>query len=274
MKTSAHLLAVESARYAYGRHEVIRGLTLAVGAGEMLAVAGPNGAGKSTLLGLLSGIRRPTAGRVALLGRDLASYRRREVARLIAVVPQETAVTFPFTVAEMVLMGRAPHLSGLGIEGAHDREVAERAMARTGVLPLAGRLLSELSGGERQRVVLARALAQEPRVLLLDEPTTHLDLRHAIDILELIRALNRDDGLTVVAVLHDLTMAAAYFRRMTLLKDGAVQVDGPPRAVLDEAILARVFEVQVRVATDADGALVVRPRAPDTEVVEESNPRT
>ena len=168
-------------------------------------------------------------------------------------------MTFPYTVAEMVLMGRAPHRPPLGLEGAHDVAVAEQVMAETGILDLAGRRVTELSGGERQRVIVARALAQEPAVLLLDEPTTHLDIRHAIEILDLVAAVNRTRGVTVVAVLHDLTSAALHFDRIAFLRDGALVVDGPPRTTITAATIARVFDADVRVDTDADGVPAIRP---------------
>ena len=253
------LVQAERLHFAYGRRPAVCDLTLTVGRGEMLAVAGPNGSGKSTLLGLLSGVRRPQAGTVRLAGRELHAYGRRALARMIAVVPQETAAVFPYSVSEMVLMGRAPHLGGLGLESRHDLAVAERAMERAGVLDLAARPFTELSGGERQRVIVARALAQEPALILLDEPTTFLDLRHAIEILELIADLNRREGLTVVAVLHDLTVAAMYFERLAFLREGRLVVDGPPRAVLTEATVRTVFDAEVRVRVDADGVPAVRP---------------
>jgi iron complex transport system ATP-binding protein len=258
--TDAPLLEAAGVRFAYGPRPAIRDVTLAVGEGEMLAIAGANGSGKSTLLALLSGVRRPSAGTVRLAGRPLAAYDRRALARTVAVVPQETAVAFPYRVAEMVLIGRAPFLSGLGLEGARDLAVAERAMARTGVLALADRPLAELSGGERQRVIVARALAQEPRVLLLDEPTTFLDLRHAIEILELVSDLNRRERLTVVAVLHDLTIAAMYFPRIACLRDGRLACDGPPATVVTEETIRAVFGADVEVRTDERGVPSVRPR--------------
>ena len=256
------LVEAKGLRFAYGQRAVISDLTLTVRRGEMVAIAGPNGSGKSTLLGLLSGRAASADGAVALEGRDLASYARRALARLIAVVPQEAGIAFPYTVSEMVLLGRAPHLGGLGLEGRHDLEVAERSMARTGVLDFAHRPLAELSGGERQRVIVARALAQEPTLLLLDEPTTHLDLRHTIEILELIAAINRHDRTTVVAVLHDLTAAAMYFDRIVFLRDGRVVVEGPPAAVVTAETVRAVFDAEVIVSTDADGIPSVRPRRP------------
>ena len=260
LASTAPLLDLERVSFAYGRHVALRELSLQIAEGEMLAIAGPNGSGKSTLLGLLSGVRRPSGGVVRLAGKDLAAYDRRMVARTVAVVPQESAIAFPYRVGEMVLIGRAPHLKGFGLESAHDVAVAEDAMRRTGVLALADRPLAELSGGERQRVIVARALAQEPRLLLLDEPTTFLDLRHAIEILDLLAELNGRERLTVVAVLHDLTIAAMYFRRIVFLRDGALAGDGPPADVLTESTLREIFETDVRVRVDEDGLPLVRPR--------------
>ncbi len=258
--TTTALLEAEHVSFAYGGRPAIADVALAVDEGEMLAIAGPNGSGKSTLLGLLAGTRRPSAGSVRLGGRNLRDYDRRALARAIAVVPQETGIAFPYRVAEMVLIGRAPHLHGIGLERPHDVAAAERAMERAGVLALADRPLAELSGGERQRVIVARALAQEPRVLLLDEPTTFLDLRHAIEILDLVVDLNRRERLTVVAVLHDLTVAAMYFPRLVFLRDGRLAVDGAPATVVTEAVIRDVFDVDVEVRTSADGVPTVRPR--------------
>lgn len=254
-------LAARGLRFAYpGGPDVVQELSLTVGAGEMLAIAGPNGSGKSTLLGLLSGVLAPTAGRVSMDDRDLRATDRRAVARMIAVVPQDATITFPFTVAEIVLMGRAPHRRSFGIESPRDVAMAERAMERTGVRAFADRPITELSGGERQRVVIARALAQEPRILLLDEPTTHLDLRHAAAVLDLLAELNASDGVAVVAVLHDLTSAALYFGRIAFLRAGRLVAEGPPAVVIEEATIRQVFDVDVRVWRDGD-MLVVHPRS-------------
>ena len=259
---AAPLLEADHVHFAYGLRPAIEDVSLTLADGEMMAIAGPNGSGKSTLLSLLSGIRHPSRGSVRLAGRDLGAHGRRELARRIAVVPQETAALFPYTVSETVLMGRTPHLHGLGLEGAHDVAVAARAMERTGVLELAARPIAELSGGERQRVIVARALAQEPQLLLLDEPITFLDLRHAIEILELIANLNRSEGLSVVAVLHDLTLAAMYFPRIAFLRAGRLAADGPPRAVITAATVRAVFDAEVEVREAEDGVPTVRPRRP------------
>ncbi len=253
-------LEAQHVAFAYGPRVVLSDATLAVPRGVMLALAGPNGSGKSTLLALLAGTRRAQAGTVTVEGRPIASIPRRELARIVAVVPQDTVVGFPYTVAEMVLMGRAPHRRPLGLEGARDVAIAERAMADTGILDLAGRRITELSGGERQRVIVARALAQEPRILLLDEPTTHLDVRHAIEILDLVADVNRTRGVTVVAVMHDLTSAALYFERIAFLCGGALVADGPPRTTIAPDTIRRVFDADVQVDVDAAGVPVIRPR--------------
>jgi iron complex transport system ATP-binding protein len=262
--TAAPALRAEHVSFAYGRRAVLRDVTLGVARGAMVALAGPNGSGKSTLLALLAGTRRLQQGAIAVAGRPIASYERRALARLVAVVPQDTSVTFPYTVAEMVLMGRAPHRPPLGLEGPRDVAIAEQVMAETGILDLAGRRVTELSGGERQRVIVARALAQEPEILLLDEPTTHLDIRHAIEILDLVATVNRTRGVTVVAVLHDLTSAALHFDRIVFLRDGALVVDGPPRTTITAATIARVFDAEVRVDVDEEGVPAVRARRPPT----------
>jgi iron complex transport system ATP-binding protein len=254
------MIAAEQVRFAYGRSEVLHDVTLEVPRGDMVAIAGPNGAGKSTLLGLLAGTRTPSAGVVRLDGADIRCVPRRDVARAVAVVPQDTSVLFPYSVTEMVLMGRSPHLHGIGLEGAGDLAIATRAMEQTGVLALADRPIVALSGGERQRVILARALAQEPRLLLLDEPMTFLDLRHAIQILELIRELNRRERITVVAILHDLTLASMYFDRIALLRDGRLGADGRCDEVVTEARIREVFDVEVRIVRADDGVLTILPR--------------
>ncbi len=258
--SDAPALVAEGVSFAYGARVVLRDVSLEVARGAMLAVAGPNGSGKSTLLSLLAGTRRPHAGTIVVAGRSIAAWERRALARTVAVVPQDTSITFPYTVAEMVLMGRAPHRPPLGLEGARDVAIAERVMAETGILDLASRRITELSGGERQRVIVARALAQEPEILLLDEPTTHLDIRYALEMLDLVAAVNRTRGVTVVAVLHDLTSAALYFGRIAFLRDGALVADGAPRATITAETIARVFDADVRVDLDADGVPAVRPR--------------
>ena len=215
-------LAAERVSFAFRDAVVLADVDVALGAGELVAVLGPNGSGKSTLLRVLAGLARPSTGEVRLDGRPLGALGRRAVARRLALVPQDPRVDYPFTALEVTLMGRAPHQRGLGLPSARDLAVAEDALARVDAGGLAGRLIDHLSGGERQRVFLARALAQEPDVLLLDEPTTHLDVRHQLETHALLRHLCRERGLACVTVVHDLNLAMTYCDRVVVLAGGRV----------------------------------------------------
>jgi iron complex transport system ATP-binding protein len=232
-------------------------LSLTIPAGEVLGVIGPNSAGKTTVIRLLTRVVRPTAGEIRLGDRPLAELPAAALAREVAVVPQELPQAFPFTVEQLVLMGRYPHDPARYFESAADRAVARAAMAATGVLELAALPLDELSGGERQRAVLARALAQEPRLLVLDEPTAHLDLRYQAECVGLLRRVNRERRMTVVLVAHDLNLAAEVCDRLLLLSAGTVARIGPPDQVLDEALLRAVYGCDVIVDKSPSGA---RPR--------------
>jgi iron complex transport system ATP-binding protein len=257
------LLAARAVRFGYGDVPVLADVTLGLARGELVGLIGPNGCGKTTLVRLLSGVRAPDAGTVLLDGRPLAAFRARERARRLAVVPQDPSVGFGFTALEVVLMGRAPHLGPFGLPGPRDVAVAREAMALLDVAGVAARPLDELSGGERQRVLLARALAQAPDVLLLDEPTTHLDLRHQTGIYDVVHELRRTRGLAVLSVLHDLNLAAAYCDRLVLLAGGRVAADGPPAAVLTPALLESAYGTAVHVAVNAlTGGPLVLPRSP------------
>ena len=241
---------------------VLHGVSIEVAAGEMLAVVGPNGAGKSTLLKVLGGSMKAGAGSVELFGRPLDSIERRELARIVASVGQENAVAFRFTVLEIVLMGRAPHLGALRFESPHDLEIASAALDRFDLLDLAARHVQELSGGERKRVFLARALAQEPKIALLDEPTAFLDLKHVAEIFARFRELCTERGMAVVATLHDLNAAALYADRVLLLADGAAVACGTPAEVLTAENLRRVYETDVYVGRNPlTGALIILPAA-------------
>ncbi|MDB5107621.1 MAG: fecE, partial [Candidatus Binatus sp.] len=226
---------------------VLHGVSIEVAPREMLAIVGPNGAGKSTLLRVLGGSMRPSAGEVALFGRALESIERRELARMVASVGQENAVAFRFTVLEIVLMGRAPHVGAFRFESRHDVEIATAALKSFGLLHLAGRHVQELSGGERKRVFLARALAQEAKIALLDEPTAFLDLKHVAEIFTRFRELCVERGMSVIASMHDLNAAAMYADRILLLKDGASVAYGSPTEVLTETNLRDVYETEVYV---------------------------
>jgi len=242
-------IEAENLAFGYPNRPVLERVSLAVEKGEMLGILGPNGSGKTTLLRLLSGVLAGS-GALRINGHAIGAYQRRELSRLIAVVPQESQVSFPYTAGEIVLMGRASRHNPLAFESAADREVARRSMALTEVLALADRYLHELSGGEKQRVIIARALAQEPEILLLDEPSAFLDLKHQVQILDLLRRLNRERALTVVAALHDLNLAALYFPRLVILREGKIYRDGPPAEVLTEKTIEEIYRIRVRVEAD------------------------
>jgi iron complex transport system ATP-binding protein len=230
----------------YGRL-VLRNVSLDVGAGEVVALVGPNGAGKSTLVRAVSGVVPVTDGTIRIDGVDVLRLRSSERARLMAVVPQAVHLPEAFSVAEIVMMGRTPHLPLWGGEGKRDCAAAWEAMRRTAVEALAERRVDELSGGERQRAVIARALAQEPRVLLLDEATAHLDLKHQVAVLELVQSLAHAHGLAVLATLHDLNHAALYADRVALLAGGELRAVGAPAEVLTSAHLTAAYDLSVSV---------------------------
>ena len=224
---------------------VVRDVSFTVRKGEFLTLVGPNGSGKTTLLRLLDRIFIPQKGSITLGGQPLTKLSRAAIARRIAFVPQDNGVQFPFTVEDIVLMGRSPHTRGMAFENAHDREVARRMMSLTDIGHLAAQAVTNLSGGERQRVFIARALAQEPEIILLDEPNAHLDIAHQIDIFSIIRRLNTEKGLTVVSVSHDLNLAAAYSDRLAMMVCGTIAAAGPPAEVLTADRIREVFRVPV-----------------------------
>jgi len=251
---------VQRLGFAYGRAAgsraagdwVLKDLTFQIRAGEVLGVIGPNGSGKTSLLKLLARVLRPVEGTVRIFWRELAGLSQDEVARTVALVPQESQLLFPFTITEMVLMGRFPHqrgrgLAGFGWEGAEDLRRAQEAMRETDVAHLANRLITDVSGGERQRAVIARALTQEPKILLLDEPTAFLDLQHQLEICAILRRLNKERGLTVVLVSHDLNLASQYCDRLMLLDGGRVFRLGHPQEVIQPDVLETVYRCRVLV---------------------------
>jgi iron complex transport system ATP-binding protein len=252
-------IALEGVTVRLGGRPVVDDVSATVEAGEWVALLGPNGAGKTSLLRAIAGLL-PSEGTVVIDGRSAASLDRRERARHLAVVPQEPETPPWLTVAEYVLLGRTPHLGPLAREGAADREAAWRALERLDLEAFVDRPLGTLSGGERQRAVVARALAQEAPVVLLDEPTAALDIGHQQQALELLDALRATDGLTLLAAMHDLTMAAQYADRVLLLAAGRIVADGPPAAVLTEAALAEHYGASVRITTVDDRIAVLPTR--------------
>lgn len=241
------IIRMESVDFRYPERQIFSGLSLSLERGEVLGLIGPNSSGKTTLLKLMDGLLQPQGGRILLGESNLDQIPRAQVARTIAVVPQAMEVPFSFTVGEIVLMGRAPYLTRFGWEKQKDLDVAHEAMALTDVAGLGERTFWELSQGERQRVLIARALAQEPRVILLDEPTSHLDINHQVEINELIRGLNLQKGLTVLHISHDLNLAAEYCHRIVLLHQGSVFSAGVPSEVITEENIRRVYETKVLV---------------------------
>jgi len=244
---AADVLRFEAVRFGYGRTPVVDGVSLAIGRGEIVGLLGPNGAGKTTLLRLAAGVLAAASGRVSLFGREIASLPRRERARQVAVVPQEARTAFDFTVREIVLMGRAPHLGVFGLEREEDLRAADAAMRAAEVERFADARLRELSGGEKQRVLIARALAQEAPLLLLDEPTAFLDLKHRLAIYRLAARLREERGLTVVAVSHDVNLASRFCERLVLLHEGRIAADGTPEEVITAARVAEIYGAAVSV---------------------------
>ena len=246
------LVEAAGVTFAYRGGPVLRDVSFAVGAGELVALCGPNGAGKSTLLRLLLGLHAPSSGQVTLAGRPLAALTRRQIARHAALLPQDAPADVPLSVREAVSLGRLPHLGRLQPETAADVEAVDRALAATDTTALGDRPVTELSGGERHRVHLARALAQEAPLLLLDEPIAGLDIAHQLAAMDLLRA-TADAGRAVVVALHDLALAARRCDRMLLLSGGALAADARPAEVLTPEALARVFGVRAGVRLDAEG---------------------
>ena len=240
-------LEAQKVTFSFNGTPVLDQVDLILEPGRVVGVIGPNGAGKSTLVRLLSRLLVPAGGRVCLNGLELSRWRAAEIARILAVVPQDPELPAAFTAWEMVLMGRTPYLGWLGQESRHDREIAQQAMEETNVWHLAPRLLSQLSGGERQRVVIARALAQQPQILLLDEPTAHLDINHQIEILALVTRLVREHQLAALAIFHVLNLAAQACDELALLRQGQVVARGTPVEVLRPATIQRAYGAKVEV---------------------------
>lgn len=227
---------------AYNNSKVVDSVNFSVKVGEFFMILGPNGAGKSSLLKLIAGIEKTKSGQIDILGKPKEKYSARELAKVVALVAQQTSIDFPFTVAETVLLGRSPHLGLLGIESDKDYALAQEAMAFTGVAQFADRRLDQLSGGERQRVMIARAICQEPEIILLDEPTNALDPSHQLKIMNLMERFRQEKQTTVVMVSHDLNLAALYSDRLLLLKNGKVVVIGTPAEVFVSEYIEKSYQ--------------------------------
>lgn len=249
----ASVIELDNLSFGYTSADVLKSVTTTFTASDFVALVGPNGAGKSTLLKIMSGLIRSYRGTVNFCGEDLSSVRPRDIAKRLAFVPQDTKMVFPFTAADIVLMGRLPHRQMTLFDSAGDLNSAREAMALTDTTHLSSKLFNELSGGERQRVVLASALAQNPEVLLLDEPTAFLDLKHQLQFYEILERLNAQHGLTIISVTHDVNLAARYARRMIALSSGTIVADGTPEDVLTPQHLYEIFEITAAVLKRPDG---------------------
>jgi iron complex transport system ATP-binding protein len=241
------MIEIKNLNVDYGSRHILKNISLDVKRGEILALLGPNGSGKSTLIRALSGVAPASSGTLSLSGRTLGGLDAAGRARLMAVVPQTVSLPPAFTVWETVLLGRTPYLNFLGQISAKDEAIARYALSKVDALSFAERRVGQLSGGEQQRVLLARALAQSTPVLLLDEPTTHLDLQHQVGLLELVRKLARQENLTVLIALHDLNLAARYADRLALIVDGEIKALGTPKEVLQPEMIASVYHWPVQV---------------------------
>jgi iron complex transport system ATP-binding protein len=239
------ILEVVNVTAGYPRNVVLKDISFNVAPGEILGIIGPNGCGKSTLLRTITSILKPFGGKVLFHGQNIREFSYRRIARYMAVVSQDTDLTFSFRAVDVVMMGRLPHLGRIRREGREDFSVVERCLRLMDVSDIAERQITELSSGERQRVMIAKALAQEPEVLLLDEPTSHLDIGHQIEIFDLIKELNKNNGLTILCVLHDLNLAAEYCSRLILMKTGGIYSIGPPEEVLRYDIIEHVYKTVV-----------------------------
>ena len=240
------MISIENISAGYDTELVLQKVSMTAEPGQFIGLIGPNGSGKTTLLRVISGILPPKAGQILLQGTKLEKISRRKLAQTVACLSQDLALDLSFTVREITLMGRSPHLSKIGRETAKDFEIAKRAMQLADVLHLADRLITEISGGERQRAFIAMCLAQDPKVLLLDEPTSHLDIAHQLSALDLIGKLNRQTNMTVIAVFHDLNLAAEYCDKLLVLNRGRVEDFGSPEDVLTADMILKVYGAKVQ----------------------------
>ncbi len=251
------MIKVEDLGFSYNGAQVLSRLDFSVAAGEFLGIIGPNGAGKSTMLKLLDRILLPKTGRIMIKGRLLRNYSRRELARVIGFVQQEFSSTFNFSVMDIVLMGRFPYQKAFGFESERDLEIAVQAMHATDCYNLRKRNFLNLSGGERQRVVLASALTQEPEILLLDEPTTALDLKHQVHFYDILKKLQREKGMTILTVTHDVNLAAQFCDRILVIKNGMMVADGTVDQVIHKSILENVYETPMEIVRHPHSGLPV-----------------
>ena len=236
-----HILDIKDIFLIYRDYFILKNISFHVNKGEFFVIIGPNGAGKTSLLKIISGLVKAHQGQVLVSGRNIKSYSRRTLSQVLALVPQQTDIGFPFSVKEAVIMGRTPHLGIFGMESQKDYDIAREAMAFTETAHLAERKLFQLSGGELQRVIIARAICQQPEIILLDEPTTALDPSHQLKIMDLMAKFRKERGTTIIMVSHDLNLASMYGDRLLLLKDGKVVKTGDSQIVLEKELLEKTY---------------------------------
>ena len=250
-----------SFHYTHEKEEAVTDASFKIKQGDFLGIIGPNGSGKSTLLKMAAGILPPSKGEVSYRDQPIPDYKKKDFAKLVAWIPQETGMVFPFRTEEVVLMGRYPYKSGFSFETTEDLEIASEVMELTGTKFLFGKKFTEISGGEKQRVLIASALAQKPETLILDEPISFLDIKYQIEILEILRTLNLKHSVTVIIALHDLNLASKYCSRLLLLKNGKMVREGSPNTILEQSIIESVYETQIKTLIDEeDGSLIILPR--------------
>ena len=242
-----HILDTNSISLIFNDKSILSNISFQVSAGEFFVIIGPNGAGKTSLLKILSGLQKSQQGTVTIKGKNINGYTRRNLSQILAIVPQQIEVGFPFTVADTVIMGRTPHLGILGMESKKDFDIAEEAINFTEVSHLKDRKLFQLSGGELQRVIIARAICQQPEIILLDEPTTALDPSHQLKIMDLMERFRRQHSTTIIMVSHDMNLASMYGDRLMLLKEGRVVKTGDPKTVLNKSLLEESYGCQMMV---------------------------
>lgn len=260
MMTASTAIEARDVSYTISGKTILSEVSFSLTSANYLSIIGPNGAGKTTLLKCLNRLLHTSSGTVEVLGKPIESYRQREIARLIGYVPQADSYYLPFSVFEFVLMGRYPHLSPFSTVSVEDKAIAMAAIEQAGGEDISDRSMHTLSGGERQKVFIAAALAQEARILLLDEPTTFLDYRHQVEIMDLMKRLNRDEGITIVAVTHDVNTALRMGGEVLGLKDGRVAFQGTPAELLENDTLESIYETPFRFVADAESDLpIVQP---------------
>ncbi|MCX5687164.1 MAG: ABC transporter ATP-binding protein [Candidatus Omnitrophica bacterium] len=250
------MLKFKNISSGYNNIKVLKDISFDIAKGDFTGIIGPNGSGKTTLLRAATKIIKPFKGEIFLEEKNLANMPLKELATVMAVVPQNTAFMFPFRVIDVVLMGRTPYVKRFGFESRKDLKIVLEALEFVDALHLKDRFIDELSGGERQRVIIAKAIAQEPRILLLDEPTTHLDISHQVQIFDLLRRMNKESGLTIVSILHDLNLASDYCDKLILLNNGTIKSKGAPSEVLDYKTIEEVYKTVVIVK---ENPLTLRP---------------